>query len=196
MGKWRADIAALLDAGQATQAAPSAPDDVIAAVRETYASAHGLEGFPPRSVVLADGTLGYHSQHGDDCLMIAVATVLQVPPEELPDLRPLERYRAGEELDTIITSAWDSLRRCVTERGLHICFHSKPLPTHLRRWIGVCWDDQGQRLPFSDHCLVMAGQKVIFDPSAWKVDLGVRAWTARQVHYGISFPEQKETDNE
>jgi hypothetical protein len=67
---------------------------------------------PPREKLLDDGTRGYfvRAPRTDDCQAAAIATVLQVPIETVPDLRIDERLAAGGSPESIERSAVRELR--------------------------------------------------------------------------------------
>jgi hypothetical protein len=129
---------------------------------------------------LRDGTVGYFGRRVDECLTAAFASLLQVPLP-VPDLRLDQQVTAGRErlLATygndeelalhvemlhleIGAAAWEQLSGWVREQGLTIVLHEQPLPVDQPRWIGVV--SGGQESRFSDHCLVMTGRDVLFDP--------------------------------
>jgi hypothetical protein len=87
---------------------------------------------------LADGTLGYfmHARRMDDCWQAAVATVLQVPIDDVPDWRLRERRRGGELGGEIVRSAWQEMDRWLAGRGLRMVTH-RIVPAARARWIGV-----------------------------------------------------------
>jgi hypothetical protein len=117
----------------------------------------------PRTCELPDGTTGYFVRlpRLDDCFSAAVATVLQVPIDDVPDPRIDERLRAGDEPHEIDGQAWNALDDWLAARRLRIVLH-RIVPACRRRWIGV--------VPFpgdfQHHCLVMAGDQLLFDPQA------------------------------
>lgn len=152
---------------------------------------------------LRDGTVGYNVRvpRRDDCWAAAVATTLQVPIDEVPDPRVDERRRGGESFDEISRSAWRELERWLARRRLRTITH-RTVPAGRRRWIGVV-PLRGQ---FNDHCLVMRGDDVLFDPSmdfpipfvglaglmpgsdlSALRGITVRLWGAEDVRWGFSF---------
>ena len=175
--------------------------------------------FQRRGMVrLDDGTVGYAMapDRTDDCLRAAVATVLQVPPEEVPDPRLRSRVDAGHDIDAINAQSWAQLERWLDGRGLRLVFH-ETVPTDQARWVGVCPAPPTGRLAaqlnavlprrerralkrsgydtarhehFADHCLVMARDRVLFDPAVTLVapmGLTLREWQATDVAWGLSF---------
>jgi hypothetical protein len=141
---------------------------------------------------LSDGTLGYFVRppRTDDCLAAAIATVLQVPISEVPDPRLDERLASGESADDINRSAWQQLQRWLTARGLRVTVLHKA-PTTKRRWIGVV-PNPGT---FEDHCLVMVGSELLFDPSVIfehvaglpERPMQFRIFKADQIRWGLTF---------
>ena len=139
-----------------------------------------------RPLLLRDGTIGYHVRplRDDDCFAAAVATVLQVPIDEVPDPRVDKRRRAGEAIDEIARTFWLDWNRRLSERGLRMTAHPTP-PTKRRRWIGI--------VPFlgafQDHCLVMTRDGLLFDPVPPVAVNGrlVRRFNPADVRSGLTF---------
>lgn len=133
-----------------------------------------------------DDEIGFGMRpHGraDDCLQVAIATVTQIPVEDVPALDLRDRVSRGEDPEKINESAWATIASWAEGRSLEVLLwgHDE-LPVPRNRWIGVVpgpsapterrtRDPQGgvTRLVvannFSDHCLVMAEDRLIFDPS-------------------------------
>ena len=124
-----------------------------------------------------------------------MATVLQVPIGQLPDLRLDERERAGMPPEDIYRVAQGEIDGWLAARGLQLVEHDR-VPVDLPRWVGVIpfpgW--------FSDHCLVLAGAEILFDPTPLTpppdvvqmlrrsgVPLRRRVWRPDEVEWGISF---------
>jgi hypothetical protein len=86
---------------------------------------------------LGNGEIGYCMEptRTDDCLRPAIATVLQVPPCEIPDPRIDERMAAGNTALDVSREGWAELRAWLAHRGLEIAIH-EPFPDR-ERWIGV-----------------------------------------------------------
>lgn len=63
-----------------------------------------------KPVRLRDGTLGYRVgfPRDDDCFAAAVATTLQVPLDQVPDVRIDERLRAGESPENVKRLLWEA----------------------------------------------------------------------------------------
>jgi hypothetical protein len=158
---------------------------------------------PADTVDLADGSVGYfmRPRRTDDCWQAAVATVLQVPIDEVPDSRLRERRRGGEHPAEIVRSARREMDAWLVDRGLRMVTHRK-VPVARARWIGIVpfpyW--------FMSHSLVMNWDRVVFDPSERSLlasaalfeKLGlsppagvrgvrVRTWGPEEVGYGFSF---------
>jgi hypothetical protein len=130
---------------------------------------------------LRDGTTGYYMRQGDDCWPAAIATVLQVPLEQVPDLRLDERVRSGEDPEEVSLSSWDTIEDWLRGRGLRMVVH-RIVPAPRRRWIGVV-PVQGD---FQSHCLVMAGRELLFDPAEARWGTG-GCYQAKHVGFGFSF---------
>jgi hypothetical protein len=111
-------------------------------------------------VVLRDGTVGYLQRRHDDCVQASIASLLQMPPHRVPDLRldvhigdridPEEIGRIGDQ----------QFGQWTAKFGLTIKMHANP-PMSARRWIGVIEKDD----PFSNHCLIMHKRDCLFDAS-------------------------------
>jgi hypothetical protein len=128
---------------------------------------------PGITKTLADGSIGYAARprwlggrwfpREDDCFASALATVLQVPIDELPDPRIDERLAAGESAGEIARSAKAEFGRWLVEHGLRMVKHrSLARASSLPRWLGIC-PNEGC---FQDHCLVMAKDAMLFDPGS------------------------------
>ncbi len=115
----------------------------------------------PRTVSLVDGSTGYFVRRPDDCWRAALATCLQIPPDQIPDANLDERVRRGEDPEEIDRSAWQQEARWLAGRGLRMVAHRK-VPVARSRWIGVV----PNRGLFNDHTMVMAWDEVLFDPAA------------------------------
>jgi hypothetical protein len=142
-----------------------------------------------RPARLSDGTLGYRMAHDreDDCFRAAVATVLQVAPERIPDSRIDAQLAAGNSAEYVSRAAWRQLEEWLTERGLRMVVHHRP-PVRCARWIGIV------RFPgeFEDHSLVMAGDSILWDPADLVPGLRrntftVRSYEGHEVSMGYSF---------
>ena len=162
-------------------------------------------------VPLENGETGYGMSPGrtDDCFQAAIATALQVPIEQVPDLRLDKRLAAGDDRDEIDRQSWLRLAEWLGRLGLWMTFHEDP-PFQRERWVGVVfgrdrlvgapvpgapagvvWRDN----PFTDHCLVMARNTIAFDPAVTqRLHPGVRPfpWQAHDVDYGITFDRMED----
>jgi hypothetical protein len=138
---------------------------------------------------LRDGSTGYFQRRSDDCLQAATASFLQMPPDLVPDLLLEEQIAAGCEPDEIERNAWALLAPWLDQHGLAMMLHPTP-PTTTKRWIGVTYSEQ----LYSDHCLLMTGRDVIFDP--WRLlppgkDHDASPYTLDDVAYGITYDHQR-----
>jgi hypothetical protein len=137
------------------------PGLIIQAVADPKLAPLALAWLEPKRR-LADGSVGYFIRlpRRDDCWAAAIATCLQVPIDEVPDARLDERVKAGEDPEEVNCSAWQQMNRWLEGRGLRMIIHRK-VPAPRRRWVGVV-PVSGQ---FNDHCLVMAHDTLLFDPT-------------------------------
>ncbi|MEX2196828.1 MAG: hypothetical protein WD844_16255 [Thermoleophilaceae bacterium] len=173
-----------------------------------------------------------HPDRRDDCFRVALATVLQVPLEQLPDVRLDARLTAGDDPEAINDESWARLELFLRKRGLRFGVH-RDLPEpggwgptahavfDCQRWIGVVEVDQEQMdaqadfIPaaaaarsgagsnFLDHCLVMAWDRVYFDPAisvkpptVGDVRIRVRQWNESDIAYGISVERDNDDERE
>jgi hypothetical protein len=148
-----------------------------------------------KPVRLRDGSLGYpvRAPRSDDCFAAAIATCLQVPIEQVPDPRLDERLTAGDAVDEINRAAEQELMTWLANRGVRRLLH-RTVPVARKRWIGVV------PMPgtFNDHCLVMSGGEILFDPvdprRSGELDgRRLRAFQAGDVKYGFSFRQSNRT---
>jgi len=135
----------------------------------------------------------------DDCLQAAIATACQVPMEQVPDPRLDARKADGEDPDDISRETWYRIAHWAVTRGLSMAFHAT-VPVARERWIGVIgWPPRSAPHAepagdFSDHCLVMSHDQLVFDPSC-----GVRPppgfamlmFDPADITYGISFDKKE-----
>jgi hypothetical protein len=145
----------------------------------------------PLTVRLDDGTIGYCMRPGrdDDCFRAAIATVLQVPIEDVPDPQFDRRLEDGWDVDSITEATWAALIDWLSCRHLRVILHTEP-PMRRKRWIGVVPDRGGR--PFRNHSLVMTRGEILFDPAAncWHLRDGCgpgSRFQRNQVTWGISF---------
>jgi hypothetical protein len=154
-----------------------------------------------RDVLLRDGTVSYRvrAPRRDECWRSAVATVLQVPIDDVPDWRLDERHRGGEDTGEIRRSAWQEMARWLAGRGQRMVTH-RTVPAARARWIGVV----PMRGLFNDHCLAMSWGEVLHDPTVDFQPVGLAKivstsqlatirsirpciWGPEDVRYGFSF---------
>jgi hypothetical protein len=148
----------------------------------------------------------------DDCFEAAVATVTQVPIEQVPDPELDLRLWRGEDPEEISDKSWERIQRWASKCGLTLTFHSE-VPVGRTRWIGVVvaghsdraafelrpdgtWAARKDEVPpaFNDHCLVMAHDRLIFDPScSVRLPPGMQLMrhSPDQITYGISFDKEE-----
>jgi hypothetical protein len=133
----------------------------------------------------------------DTCFQAAIATCVQAPIEQVPDLALDRRLDDGEDPVEINRDSWARIDRWATNRGFAMRLHlTVPLQRH--RWIGVTvWDGDRStaRTPFQDHCLVMTDDRVVFDPScSVRLPAGKRLLRSdpSQISYGITFDEMED----
>jgi hypothetical protein len=142
----------------------------------------------------------------DDCFQAAVATVTQVPIEQVPDLALDRRLSEGADAEEISRTAWERFDAWATRRAFALRFWPE-VPVDRPRWIGVVESPMGdarysytpdggvvlvEGTNFNDHCLVMSHDRLLFDPScSVRIPPGARpfAFTPDQITYGISFEE-------
>jgi hypothetical protein len=73
---------------------------------------------------LGNGEIGYcmTPDRHDDCLRPALATVLQVPPGQIPDMRIDERVLNGDSLSDIARDGWAAIDAWLLGFGLEMVF--------------------------------------------------------------------------
>jgi hypothetical protein len=154
------------------------------------------------TVRLEDGTTGWCMSpvRMDDCLRPSIATVLQVPVEQVPDPQLDERLARGEAPEQINRAGWDRLEGWLAGRGLRLAVHHDELPVARDRWIGVVRGQApvGDELPFMDHCLVMSRRRVLLNPMvSIPPPSGMRApvYALEHVGYGITFEKREESND-
>ncbi len=170
---------------------------------------------------LGNGEIGYcmPRYRADDCLRPAIATMLQIPPAEIPDPRIDERLAAGDTAEDICRDAWAGITSWLAERDLQLVFQ-EPFPDR-ERWIGVvrvpgiteatsqpdrpadellarfdAFIIRDRHLAFYDHCLVMRHDRCHFDPAVGlSVPAGhqLRTYDPSEIAYAITI-EPKETN--
>jgi hypothetical protein len=196
---WLTSIARLRPpAGRPTEQSSGLTGSALRAAIEAY-DAGMRAAFDQHSQpkLLQDGTTGWPARvpREDDCFNSAIATTLQVPIARLPDPRIDQRLQAGETPEDVNRLVWSQLDQWLTDRGLRIVVHRK-MPVARRRWIGIV------PMPgfFRDHCLVMAHDRVIFDPIWHATEDGtidgrrLRKFSAEEVTVGLSFARNSARD--
>jgi hypothetical protein len=108
---------------------------------------------------LWDGTLGYFQRRQDDCLQAAIASLVQAPMHEVPDLQINKLIASGIDPGELEAKIGECMDRWLERCGLTVVFHTSK-PTSARRWIGVV----GSERLTHDHCLLMSGRECLFDP--------------------------------
>jgi hypothetical protein len=159
-------------------------------------------------VQLPGGLVGYGMERTDQCMPAALATVLQVPIERVPDPRLDDQLDAGRDPDEISRDARQSYGRWLDDRGLALVYH-ETLPVDRERWIGVCeytqkmwarnrmigrWHGLALDFPrpeeaFMDHCLVMSFDRLLFDPAIGlpaPPGTRLRHWRPDEITYGLT----------
>ncbi len=136
--------------------------------------------------------VGYGMTRPDDCMRAAIATATQVRRGQVPDLKLDRRLQGGEDPDEISRSSWERIGRWADRRGLTLTFH-REVPVPRSRWIGITEGRYGATAFFSDHCLVMSYERLVFDPAfCVRPPAGLRlaAWHPNEITYGISFDKE------
>jgi hypothetical protein len=110
---------------------------------------------------LPDGTKGFLQRRVDDCVQMALATLTQIPPWQVPDAHIDERMFAGDDPDDINRDMWLKLGQWSDARGFDIKVHAVK-PGTLERWIGVI----PRPGAFQSHCVLMQRGACIFEPHA------------------------------
>jgi hypothetical protein len=108
--------------------------------------------------VLSDGTLGYFQRRVDDCLQASVATLVQLPMCDIPDIHLDRQIREGKDLAAIQQNLTRDYEDWSQRHGYTITTHTSPTRT-AERWIGVI--ETG--IEWNDHCLVMSKSECIWD---------------------------------
>jgi hypothetical protein len=141
-----------------------------------YALGEGYFATPVRGV-----GRGYLQRRADDCLQVSLATLAQIRPQQVPDLG-IDRMRmAGIEPEEIERRTTEALEQWQMRNGVWIAIHPTP-PWSAKLWIGVV----PSTAEYSDHCLLMRGHDVVFDPSQ-ALPGQEFAFTADEVDYGITI---------
>lgn len=165
-------------------------------------------GYDCKVVPLGNGEIGYCMTPNQtfDCLRPAIATVLQIPLEQLPDARIDKRLDTGDPPEVIVRESWARLVRWLHGRGVQLVVH-ETVPVRKHRWIGVCKSPNSSFLDellkdtpdsgaaFSDHSVVMCHDRVVFDPAiSLRAPPGMRLYRYElaDVRYGISFDRREQ----
>ena len=177
--------------GRSYASAPLVLPSQRTAGRLLHAGALGLLPARRRPLVqLDDGSVGYTMDptRRDDCFRAALATLLGVPVEQVPDPRLDERLEAGEDPEEINRETWARLDAWLAGRALRLVLHHDALPVDCDRWIGVARAPDPDDI-FGDHCLVLSRDQVIFNPSiSLEVPRGMQIErpTLANIAYGIT----------
>jgi hypothetical protein len=159
----------------------------------TRAQREALARSGPRSVPLPGGLTGWCVRRSDDCLCAAVATATQTPIDQVPDPHIDERLAAGDRPGELCSKMWADLSAWARDRGTPL--RSWPDPSACRGlWIGLAPHPFPAAMPpFSEHCLVMLDDTILWDPNAAGGLPGLRAKVFSRMHItaGISFPAQQ-----
>jgi hypothetical protein len=131
---------------------------------------------------LRDGSLGYLQRRTDDCLQAAIATCLQIPPHEVPDLHIARQLFAGKDPEEIDRGIARTMGRWEDEHGVTVRYHARP-PTSARRWIGVVTETAD----YDDHCLLLSRRDRLFDPANLLPSVTVSQYDATDCDYGITI---------
>jgi hypothetical protein len=117
------------------------------------------------SVPLPNGLRGWTVQRSDQCLQAAVATATQTPLDQVPDAHIDERLAAGADDDELAGQVFGDLERWAHGRGLEMLFEELAVP-QPGLWIGLVKLRNFGMTLFADHCLVLAGDTIAWDPCA------------------------------
>jgi hypothetical protein len=133
---------------------------------------------------LGGGECGWIQARQDDCLRMAVATLLQIPPYEVPDLEVDKQLERGHSPDLIAAAVVETYSVWAANRGLRMTVHDR-LPVDRDRWLGVVI----QPGYFQNHCLIMQRRKVRFEPVPPLAPRGLRLkrFQIGDVQYGVTF---------
>ncbi|HWF31181.1 MAG TPA: hypothetical protein VG188_01345 [Solirubrobacteraceae bacterium] len=135
---------------------------------------------------LRDGSLGYVQRRADDCLQAAIASCLQIPMHQVPDLQVNRQLDAGKEAEEINRGVDELMARWLASQGVQLVVHSGHLPT-MGRWIGVVRGPVREEFA-NDHCLLMSGRECLLETSK---PIGALDRTVRlgfeDVDYGITI---------
>lgn len=164
---------------------------------------------------------GMDPYESDDCLRAAIATCTQTPVEQVPDFALERRLQKGESPAEVSRTSWERLHQWAATRRLTLEV-SGSVPMEHERWIGVVESANTERFigltqdewreyreetavrrgaheftatPFQDHCLVMRGEDLHFDPAcSVRVPPGALyryEFDPADITYGIAFTRER-----
>jgi len=135
---------------------------------------------------LRDGSLGYVQRRADDCFQAAIASCLQIPMHQVPDVQINRQLDAGKEPEEINRQVDETMSRWLAGQGVQLTLHSGRLPT-AGRWIGVVRGPEREEFA-NDHCLVMQGRDCLLETSKPYGDLDLAVhFGYEDVDYGITI---------
>lgn len=143
-----------------------------------------------QAVPLPNGDTGWCVRRSDDCLAAAVASLLQVPIDQVPDPNLDASIAAGANADELATQMWSDLSRWAQDRGLQMTYHEQ-VPVDADRWIGIIPMFGFGLAAFADHCVVcMRDGTILFDPTCnvtVRPGLRLKTYQRLDIKAGISF---------
>ena len=136
---------------------------------------------------LRDGSLGYVQRRADDCLQAAIASCLQVPMHQVPDLQINRQLAAGTDPEELDRAIRETMGRWLAVQGVRFVLHAGSLPTS-GRWIGVARGPSLDDRAAADHCLLMVGRDCLLETSRPVGDLDRELRLGYEdVDYGITI---------
>ena len=124
-------------------------------------------GAPFFSQSVADGRVAVFQRRTDDCLQAALATVMGINPWQIPDLRICERLASGADTEEVAAASEATTAEWCADNGLRL--RRRDREDHgADLWVGVV---NSHGAAYRSHCLVLAGEDVVFDP-AWRLPDG------------------------
>ena len=141
---------------------------------------------------LRDGTTGFFQRRTDDCIQAVFASLLQMPPYLVPDLRLDEQTAAGKEPEEIDRAIDEKFAEWGARYGVRIFSHATP-PTWSKRWIGIIASPSGN--PLNDHTLLMSGSDCLFDPAHLlppeeDQPTALAGYTVADIDYGMTIEKR------
>jgi hypothetical protein len=136
---------------------------------------------------LRDGTIGYFQRRTDDCVQAALATLLQMPIDRVPDLRLDRRtWIDGMHPDELQRAIEPAFAEWTARYGLTIVAHATP-PRWAKRWIGL----MSAPGVFERHCVVMTRADYLWDVSHLLVPhkdetVAINGYTLHDVSIGVT----------